>query len=93
MFNIVQTVMVIVIFVAVKYAAWKVTEENRVPQWLHYMPYICFKCLGFWSLTAIYIACGFLCDLWITMGVGVLLTLLDTIALHQHEKSHMIKIE
>lgn len=90
--NTIQVILVLVIFIVVKYAAWRITEEDRVPQFLHYEPYICFKCLSFWSLMALFVACGLLYHLWITMAVGAILTILDTIAYMIHEKNNTIKI-
>ena len=72
---------------------WKVTEEDRVPMFLHYMPYICYKCLSFWSLMALFVASGLLCHLWITMTVGMILTALDTIAYIIHEKNNTISVK
>lgn len=92
LYNIMQTVLVLVIFITIKYGAWKVTEEDRIPMFLHYMPYICYKCLSFWSLMALFVACGLLCHLWITMAVGGILTILDTIAYMIHEKNNTIII-
>ena len=91
--NTIQVILVLVIFIVVKYAAWRITEEDRVPQFLHYEPYICFKCLSFWSLMALFIACGLLCHLWITMAVGTILTILDTIAYIIHQKNNTISVE
>lgn len=93
MYNIFQTILVLLIFITVKYLVWKITEKDKVPQFLHYMPYICYKCAQFWSLMALFISCGLLCHLWITMVVGVILTALDTIALHIHEKNNTISIK
>lgn len=90
--NTIQVILVLVIFIVVKYAAWRITEEDRVPQFLHYEPYICFKCLSFWSLMALFVACGLLYHLWITMAVGAILTILDTIAYIVYEKNNTIKI-
>ena len=93
LYNIMQTVLVLVIFITIKYGAWKVTEEDRIPMFLHYMPYICYKCLSFWSLMALFVACGLLCHLWITMAVGGILTILDTIAYIIHEKNNTISVK
>lgn len=92
-YNIIQTLLVLVIFIPTKWLAWNVTEEDKVPQFLHYMPYICYKCLSFWSLMALYAAVGLLCHLWITMAVGMTLTALDTIAYIIHEKNNTLTIE
>lgn len=92
-YNVLQTILVLIIFIITKYLAWKVTEEDRIPMFLHYEPYICYKCLSFWSLMALFAACGLLCHLWITMAVGTILTVLDTIAYSIHIKTHTVRIE
>lgn len=92
-YNILQAILVLVTFIAIKYGAYHITENDKVPKFLHYEPYICYRCFGFWLLMAFYIACGLLCHLWITMALGALITVLDTIALSIHIKTHTIKIE
>jgi hypothetical protein len=42
---------------------------------------------------ALFVACGLLCHLWITMAVGTILTALDTIAYIIHEKNNTVKLE
>lgn len=83
----------IVIFLDIKWFAFKVTEGGwNIPEWLHYEPYVCYKCLGFWLLTALFLTCGLIFHLWITMGVGLLITALDTIALHLHIKNNTVTV-
>lgn len=78
--NIIEVLLVLIIFFPTKWFAWKITEVWGLPQWLDYQPYSCKKCLTFWLLTALFLSCGLLCHLWITMAVGGLITALDTIA-------------
>lgn len=92
-YNVLQTILVLIIFIITKYLTWKITEEDKVPEFLHYEPYVCYKCLSFWLLMALFIACGLLCHLWITMAVGTILTVLDTIAYSIHIKTHTVRID
>ena len=91
--NILQLILVLVTFIVIKLGAWYVTEKGRIPEFLHYEPYICYRCLGFWLLTALYMASGLVCHLWLMMSVGMLITILDTIALTIHIKNNTVKID
>lgn len=90
--NILEVLLVFTIFFPIKWLCWKITERWGVPEWLRYRPWECKKCLTFWSLMALFIACGLLCHLWITMAVGGILTILDTIAVIVDQKNKTIKI-
>ena len=56
--QILQLILVIALFIPIKWICYKITEEWGLPTFLNYMPYSCFKCLSFWSLMAIYISIG-----------------------------------
>ena len=90
--NLLEIVLVLVIFFPTKFLAWKVTDEWGLPMWLQYKPWECFKCLSFWTLTAFYLTCGLILHLWITMVVGLVLTVLDTIAFIINQKQKTIII-
>ena len=89
-FNLLQIIITMTIFFTVKFLAWKITDEWGLPQWLQYKPWECYKCLSFWSLIAFYGVCGLILHLWITMAVGVVLTILDTIAIIINQKQKTI---
>lgn len=91
--KILQLILVLVVFFPTKWFAWKVTERWGLPTWLDYQPYSCKKCLTFWLLTVFYVTSGLLCHLWITMAVGAILTILDTIAVIVDQRNKTIKIE
>lgn len=90
--NIFQLILTLVTFIGVKYLVWYVTEEHKIPLFLEYMPYTCYTCLGFWTLTSIFLASGFITHLWITMGVGLALTVLDAIAQKVNQRNKTVKI-
>lgn len=90
--QILELVIVLAIFFPTKWLCWKITEQWGLPQWLEYQPWVCKKCLTFWSLMALYIACGLVLHLYITMVVGAILTILDTIAVIIDQKKKTIKI-
>lgn len=91
--EILQVLLVIVIFILIKWICYKITEVWGLPTFLDYMPYSCRKCLSFWSLTACFIACGLLLHLWITMAVGCVLTVLDTIAVIVDQRKKTIHLD
>ena len=91
--EILQVLLVLVLFFPTKWLCWKITEVWGLPQWLQYAPWQCKKCLTFWSLMALFITCGLLFHLWITMAVGAILTVLDTIAVIVDQKKKTIKID
>lgn len=91
--NILQLVLVLAMFIPIKYLTWKITEVWGVPEWLDYKPFSCYLCLTFWSLLACYISVGLLFHLWITMAVGGLITVLNAIAMWIDIKNKTIKIE
>ena len=90
--NILQVILVLVIFFPTKYLTWKITESWGLPTWLNYKPWNCNLCLTFWSLLALFIACGLLCHLWITMAVGGLITVLNAIAMYIDQKNKTVVI-
>lgn len=93
MITLIQFVLVLVIFLAVSYAAWYITEKDKVPSYLNYKPFQCRLCLTTWSLAAIYIALGISFHLWILLIVGLIITVLNAIAMFVHQKNNTIRLE
>ena len=87
-----QFVAVFLIFLAISYFTWWFTEKDNVPEFLQYKPFQCRLCLTFWLLVAIYIAIGISFKLWIVLIAGVLLAILNAIAMWVNQKSKTIKI-
>lgn len=82
-----------VIFFAVNYAAYWITEVKGLPQWLQYKPWICRLCLTFWSLVVIYltILLSFQC-LYLGIG-GIILAVMNALAMYIDQKQKTIRIE
>lgn len=89
---ILQLVLVLALFFPIKWLCWKITEEWGLPEWLQYKPWVCKKCLTFWTLMSLYISIGLVFQAYLTMGVGLMLTVLDTIAVIVDQKNKTIKI-
>lgn len=88
--NIFQLILTLVIFIGVKYGAYKVIDDMKIPVFMEYMPYTCYTCLNFWLQTGIYLSLGLICGMYVTMGVGMVLNILDTIAQKVHQKNNTV---
>lgn len=88
-----EIITVFVIFFAVNYGAWYITEVKGLPQWLQYKPWECRLCLTFWSLVFIYgtIWLSFQC-LYIGI-IGILLASMNALAMYIDQKNKTIKLE
>lgn len=91
--EILQVVLVFALFIVTTYFTYKLTEEWGLPKWLDYKPFICNKCFTFWSLLAIYLSIGLIFKLYITLIVGLILSVANAIAMHINEKKRTVKVE
>lgn len=82
-----------IIFFAVSYAAYWITEVKGLPQWLQYKPWECRLCLTFWSLIFIYTAIwlSFQC-LYIGIG-GIILASMNALAMWIDQKNKTVRID
>lgn len=92
MFNLLQVILILALFIPVRYIAYQVTEVWGLPVWLNYKPWNCKLCLTFWSLLAVYLAVGLIFKLWITLGGGIALAILNAVAMYIDQKNKTIKI-
>lgn len=91
MIEIILLIVIIYIFLLVKWGVYKLIDGGHIPEWLNYKPYICEMCLGFWSLSSIYLALALIFNY--LFFLGNILTILDTIAQYVHIKNNTIKSE
>lgn len=89
---IVQLILTIIIFLLTKYVAYIITSKG-LPIFLDYMPYTCYKCLGFWLLLFIYINSYIIFETTYMSILGVILTILDVIAQTVDEKDNTISVK
>lgn len=83
----------VMIFLLISYGGYWLTEVRGLPRWLEYKPFNCRICLTFWSLIGCYLAIGlsFSC-LYLMIG-GIILAILNAIAMLVNQKNKTIKIE
>lgn len=94
MFNtILQVILVLALFIPVRWLTYQITEVWGLPVWLNYRPWSCNLCLTFWSLLAVYLTVGFAFQLWITMGAGLALTVLNAVAMYVNQKNKTITLD
>lgn len=86
-------ILVFVIFFAINYGAWYITEVEGLPQWLQYKPWICRLCLTFWSLVAVYLTIWFGFQCLYIGTVGIALAIMNALAMWIDQKNNTIKIE
>lgn len=89
---ILQVILVLALFIPVKWLTYNITEKWGLPEWLDYKPFSCYLCLTFWSLMAVYLTVGLVFKAYVTLGAGVLLTVLNAVAMYIDQKNKTIKI-
>lgn len=89
-----QALAALIIFFAVNYGAYWLTEVKGLPAWLQYKPWVCRLCLTFWSLMGIYITLwlSFSCLIYMTI-YGISLTILNTIAMWIDQRQRTITLD
>lgn len=93
MFNLIaQVLLILVLFLSVRFFTYQITEVWGLPTWLNYKPFNCQLCLTFWTLLAVYLTVGFALEAWVTMYGGIALAILNAIAMWINQKNKTIKI-
>ena len=87
-----QVILIFVLFIPIRYLAWKVTEEWGLPEWLQYKPWNCKLCFTFWSLLATYLSIGLIFNLYITLIGGIALAILNALAMWIDQRNKTVKI-
>lgn len=90
--EILQVILILVLFIPIRWFAWKVTEVWGLPEWLQYKPWNCKLCLTFWSLLATYLSIGLIFSLPITLYGGIALAIMNALAMYIDQKNKTIKI-
>lgn len=90
--QILQVILILAMFILIRWFAWKVTEVWGLPEWLQYKPWNCKICLTFWSLLATYISIGLIFNLYITLIGGIALAIMNALAMLIDQKNKTVKI-
>ena len=91
--KIIEIISIAIIFVIDRYIAYRWVNMKHFPQWLDYKPFNCELCFTFWSLLIIYICIGWLMNWYVTMIGGIVLTILNAIAMWRHQKNNTINLD
>ena len=89
---ILQVILVLALFIPVKWLTYNITEKWGLPEWLDYKPFSCYLCLTFWGLMAVYLTVGLVFKAYVTLGAGVLLTVLNAVAMYIDQRNRTIKV-
>lgn len=90
--QIAQVVLILALFIPIRWLTWKITEVWGLPEWLQFRPWNCNLCLTFWSLLAAYLSIGLIFQAYITLIGGIVLAILNAIAMWIEIKNKTIKI-
>ena len=93
MVTLIEFGLVLLIFLVISYGVYWLTEVRGLPSWLDYKPFICRMCLTFWSLVGVYSAIWVSFSCYIIGVVGILLAILNAIAMYIDQKNKTVKIE
>lgn len=92
MITLLQFILILIVFIPVRYVGYYITEIKGLPIWLDYKPFNCKLCLTFWFLIAIYTSIWFsFACLYTTIG-GYILAILNAIAMWIDQKNKTIKL-
>ena len=77
----------IFVFFVIDYLVYLIIENDKIPSWLQYKPFVCRKCASFWALVFAYVVIGISFKLWYFLGCGLILASLNALAMHLDEKN------
>ena len=92
MYLLFQFIGAFIIFFIINYVVWYITEKDKVPEFLQYKPWSCRLCATLWALVTVYIAIGISFKLWVVLITGVILAIMNAIAMWVNQKEKTIKI-
>lgn len=88
----IQFVLMTLAFFIIKYCAYVATEEIGMPRWLNFKPFNCNKCLSTWTLAGVYTVLGLSFDWYYLMIGGIILAILNGIAMEIDQRNRTIKV-
>lgn len=90
--KILEIILIFTIFILDRFVVDKWVNQENYPKWLDYLPFNCQMCCTFWSLLAIYLTVGLVFNWWWTMIGGMILTVLNAIAMWVNQKNRTVSI-
>ena len=90
--KILQIILIFTIFILDRFVVDKWVNQKNYPKWLDYAPLNCNVCCTFWSLMIIYLVIGLIFNwLWTMIG-GMILAILNAIAMWVNQKNRTVSI-
>ena len=90
--KLLQIILIFTIFILDRFVVDKWVNQKNYPKWLDYLPFNCSVCCTFWSLLVIYLTVGLVFQLWWTMIGGMILAVLNAIAMWVNQKNRTVSI-
>ena len=90
--KLLQIILIFTIFILDRFVVDKWVNQEHYPKWLDYQPFNCSVCCTFWSLLVIYLTVGLVFNLWWTMIGGMILAVLNAIAMWVNQKNRTVSI-
>ena len=88
-----QIIISLVVWLAVVYVAFYLTEVKPLPQWLRFPPFSCRICMTFWTNLATIMTIGLAFSLWYFLAAGLILTVLTAISMKVDQKQKTVKVD
>ena len=88
-----QIIISLVVWLAVVYVAFYLTEVKPLPKWLQFPPFNCRICLTFWTNLATIMTIGLAFSLWYFLAAGLILTALTAISMKIDQKHKTVKVD
>lgn len=89
---ILQILVTFIIFFLTAFVSWLTTEKWTMPHWLQYQPFSCRICQNFWLNVFAYVGIYLIYGWKITLILGLILTVLNTIAQKVDQKQKTVDI-
>lgn len=88
---ILQVIITFIVFFLTAFVSWLTTEKWTMPHWLQYRPFSCRICQNFWLNVFAYVGIYIIYQWKITLILGLILTVLNTIAQKVDQKQKTVE--
>lgn len=88
---ILQVIITFIVFFLTAFVSWLTTEKWTMPSFLQYRPWVCRICQNFWLNVFAYVGIYIIYQWKITLILGLILTVLNTIAQKVDQKQKTVE--
>jgi hypothetical protein len=89
---IINVIIIFFVYFFIKYITWKIIEDLKIiPSFINHLPFSCLKCCQTHTLWITYLVIFYILNYnWIILISGIILTVLNAIALEYDQKTKTI---